>query len=96
MGHLKEEPDFKMLEYLKGADCVFAPAHGKPWIPVPTVAKLIRQIEPKIIIPALFTNDIKPFLKEFPSKEKIDPQEKLNLKKKDIEGKEMQIICLKP
>ncbi len=93
-GHLTQEPDSKIQEHLKNADCVIIPGGGKPWLGTAAAAKLIRQIEPMIVIPS-FSENIKPFLKEF-SQEKCEPEEKLTLKKKNLAGKTMVIKCLKP
>ena len=56
------------------------------------IAKLIRQMEPSIIIPALY-KDVKPFLKELDQTE-VKPEEKLVIKKKDIIEKAMKICVL--
>lgn len=94
MGFLKKEPDPKILEHLKNADVVIVPGSGKPWL-LPTLAsKLVRQIEPRLVIPSFSNGDIKLFLKEF-SKDRCEPEEKLTFKKKDLDNKEMQIVCLK-
>ncbi len=94
LGYLTKEPDVKIQEHLKNTDILIAPTGGKPWISQTSIAKTIRQLEPGIIIPSLF-KDLNPFLREF-AKEKCAPEEKLVIKKKDIEINAMKIICLKP
>ncbi len=93
LGHITEEPDSKLEEHLKNADCLILPVGGKPWLSPGTAAKLIRQLEPSIILPSLYEN-IKPFLKEF-SQEKCEPEEKFTFKKKDLRPGAMEIKCLK-
>ena len=94
LGHITKEPDGKIQEYLKHADCLIVPAGGKPWLSPGAAAKLIRQLEPSIILPSLY-EDIKPFLKEF-SQDKCEPEEKFTFKKKDLKPAAMEIKCLKP
>lgn len=93
MGYLTREPGSEIQEHLGGADIVILPAGGKPFIPQSVSAKLIRQIEPSIVVPSLFKN-IKPFLKEFNRSECV-PEEKLVLKKKDLKPGAMEVRCLK-
>ncbi|MFA4827569.1 MAG: hypothetical protein WC596_04990, partial [Candidatus Shapirobacteria bacterium] len=68
------------------------PAGGEPFLDQKIAVKLIKQIQPKIVIPTFYkvpglkrkADDIKKFLEEIdaPKVEKID---KLVIKKKDIE-----------
>lgn len=93
LGYLTKELEIKTQEHLKNCDVLIAPAGGKPWISQTVISKIIRQLEPGIIIPSLFKN-LDPFLKEF-AKEKCVPEEKLVIKKKDVETNAMKIVCLK-
>lgn len=93
LGHLTKEPDKEVQEYLSGADIIIVPAGGKPFISQSTVAKLIRQIEPSIVIPSLF-KDLRNFLREF-NKPKCVLEEKLVIKSKDLRPGTMEIKCLK-
>lgn len=104
LGHLSEMLEPIILEHLEEIDILFIPAGGEPFIDQKSAVKLIKQIEPKIIIPTFFkipglkrtTADLKIFLEEFGYKEKIEPQEKLTIKKKDLaEIKKTEIIILK-
>ncbi|MFA4872302.1 MAG: MBL fold metallo-hydrolase, partial [Patescibacteria group bacterium] len=55
LGHLTDENEIKNIqEYLEDADIVFVPAGGKPFIEVAAAAKLIRQLKPSLVVPALF------------------------------------------
>jgi L-ascorbate metabolism protein UlaG (beta-lactamase superfamily) len=54
---------------------------------------LAVQLEPKAIIPMHYEpQDLKNFLKE--AGEDVKPQEKLTIKKKDLDGKEGEIVVL--
>ncbi|MDI6717911.1 MAG: MBL fold metallo-hydrolase [Patescibacteria group bacterium] len=103
LGYLSEIPTSDIMEKMEETDILLMPAGGKPFIEQKIAMKLIRQIQPKIIIPALYkipglkrnTDDLKIFLEEF-NHGKVEPQEKLNIKKKDLAGvKSSQLIILK-
>ena len=93
IGQLTHEPDPKTLAALKGVQILIIPAGGKPFISQSAAAKIVRQLEPNIVIPTLF-KDLKPFLKEF-KKTSCDTEEKLVVKAKDLKPGMMEIKCLK-
>lgn len=86
-------------EQLEGIDVLFVPIGGNGLLGPERAYKLCVELEPKIIIPIYGEQDgekaLKVFLKEGGA-EKITPVEKLTLKKKDLEGKEGDIILLSP
>jgi L-ascorbate metabolism protein UlaG (beta-lactamase superfamily) len=92
LGHLSQEPSPEIQENFKGADVVIVPAGGKPFISEAAAAKLVRQIEPAIVIPSLSKNP-KNFLKEL-GEDKCPTEEKLVFKAKDLEPGKMEIKCL--
>lgn len=103
LGHLSESLDPDIEQYLENIDILFVPAGGDPFIDQKAVFKIIKQIEPKIVIPSFFkipslkrqSNDLKIFLEEF-NGQKIEPQEKLSIKKKDLEAiKKIELAILK-
>jgi len=97
LGHLTDEDEIKdVLEYLEDADIVFAPVGGKPLIETAAIAKLIRQLKPSLVVPALIDGpkDLKPFLKELGQTE-TQPQEKITIGKKDLSKEKLTIGCLK-
>ncbi|MHB1330401.1 MAG: MBL fold metallo-hydrolase [Minisyncoccota bacterium] len=74
------------LEQLGEADILFAPV---------TAQKIAVSLEPSIIIPTNYTGDsLKKFLKDA-GEDKVSPLDKLVVKKKDLEGKEGEIVVLK-
>ncbi|MFH0712629.1 MAG: MBL fold metallo-hydrolase [Candidatus Jorgensenbacteria bacterium] len=92
LGHLSHEPSPEVQENFKGVQVVIVPAGGKPFISEETAAKLVRQIEPALVIPSLSKN-FKSFLKEM-GKDKCPVEEKLTFKAKDLEPGKMAVRCL--
>ncbi len=104
LGHLADVPSPAIMEKLEDIDIFFIPGGGTPYIDQKKVAKLVKQIQPKIVIPTAFkipglkrsTADISTLLDELDQKG-IDPQDKLTLKKKDLATfKPSQVVVLKP
>lgn len=99
LGSLGDEPAPDVVERLSGIDILFVPVGGKDTIPADSVDELVRKIEPKAVIPmhykiAGMTTDLpdeKPFCKAIGNcpKETIA---KWNVKKKDLEGKNMEVV----
>ncbi len=85
-------------EALDGIDVLFAPIGGNGVLDPTSANKIALQFEPKIIIPSHFvevgdSGALKKFLKEA-GEEDVKPVDKLTLKKKDLEGKEGDVIIL--
>jgi hypothetical protein len=85
-------------EAIDGVDILFVPIGGDGVLDPSVAHKLAVQFEPKIIIPSHYgevgaSNALKMFLKEA-SEESVKPIDKLTIKKKDLEGKEGDIIIL--
>jgi len=84
------EPDILMVPV--GGTFTLGPAEA--W-------KVVQEINPKIIIPMHYKTPelkmnlkgVKEFLKEA-GQEEVAPEKKLTIKKKDLEGKEMEIVVL--
>lgn len=103
LGHISEMPEADVLEKLEEIDILFIPVGGKPFIDQKLTVKLIKQINPKIVAPSFYkisglkrpAGDLKIFLEEGGYK-KLEQQEKLTIKKKDLaEIKKTEIVCLK-
>lgn len=92
LGHLEEDLSPAIISELSDADIMIVPAGGKPYVAQSALAKIIRQIEPGIVIPSLY-KDVKPFLKEVDQTD-VKPEEKLVIKKKDIAPKQMKVHVL--
>ena len=88
-------------EAVDGADIIFIPIGGNSskdinLLDAKAAAKLALAIESKLIIPMSYDdNTLKIFLKEI-GEEKAEVVDKLTLKLKDLEGKEGEVIVLKP
>lgn len=98
-GHIAEVPDAEVLERLGEVDVLFIPAGGAPFLSVEKAVKLVRQVNPKIVVATLFkipklerkAGDVKAFLEEI--EQKAAPQEKLVIKKKDL-PLNLQVVVL--
>jgi L-ascorbate metabolism protein UlaG (beta-lactamase superfamily) len=81
------------VEALDEIDILFVPVGGEGVLDPVKAYKLAISLEPKIIIPMHYTADsLKVFLKEAGENPKAEA--KLTLKKKDLEGKEGDIVLL--
>ncbi len=93
--HAGKELPSQVSEALDDVDILFVPI-GVDGVLAPADAyKLAVKIEPKLIVPLYFGNGaaLKAFLKEA-GEESQKPQDKLTLKKKDLEGKEADVVVL--
>ncbi len=90
LGHASDMPDAEILERMGDVDVLFIPAGGAPYLSQELAAKLVKQINPKIVVASLFkvpklarkSDAVDAFLKELD--QKAEPQEKLVIKKKDL------------
>lgn len=82
-------------EALDNIDILFTPIGGEGVMSAAQAYKMAVNFEPKIIIPTHTTeSSLKAFLKE--SGSKAEALDKLTLKKKDLEGKEGEVVILSP
>ncbi len=102
LGHISEMPAADTIEKIKDVDIAFLPAAGKPFIDQEAAAKLIKQLNPKIIIASFFkipglkrsSSDWKKLADEIGHKPEV--LEKLTIRKKDVrEQKGSKLIVLK-
>ncbi|MFZ1654412.1 MAG: MBL fold metallo-hydrolase [Candidatus Moraniibacteriota bacterium] len=101
LGALGTEPAPDVIERLSGVDILFVPAGDGDTLPVNLIDDLVRKIEPKTVIPMHYKivgmtttlPDEKPFCKVMGNcpKETIA---KWNVKKKDLEGKNLEVVLL--
>jgi hypothetical protein len=79
---------------LDDIDILFTPIGGKGALDYEEAEALAVQLEPKAVVPLQYTpEELKKFLKEAGA-EGTKAQEKLTVKRKDLEGKEGEIIVL--
>lgn len=82
------------LEAITEPDILFVPVGGETVLDAKAAAKLASSLEPKLIIPMDFdATTLKAFLKEI-GQEKAEHVDKLTLKRKDLEGKEGEVVVL--
>ncbi len=101
LGDLGSDLTGKQLEEIDGVDVLFIPVGGNYTIDGKKAAELIKKIEPALVVPMHYKvegstaeiEDLKRFCNEIGNcpNEKIA---KLNIKKKDLEGKNMEIVIL--
>jgi len=92
--HTMDLPD-KAKESLDNIDVLFIPVGGEEVLAPAEAQKLANKLEASLIIPMDYDSDtLKQFLKEA-GEEKTSAIDKLTIKKKDVEGKEGEIIVLK-
>jgi len=92
LGHISQALSPEIMEGLNGIDILVIPAGGEPFLDQKIAVKLIKQIQPKIVIPTFYkvaglkrkADDIKKFLEEI-DVSKVEKTDKLVIKKKDIE-----------
>lgn len=94
----QEDISKETREAIEGIDILFIPIGGKVGsegvLDAKTSAKLSSSLEPKLIIPMDYDDTtLKLFLKEMGS-ENAEVVDKLTLKRKDLEGKEGDVIVL--
>jgi L-ascorbate metabolism protein UlaG (beta-lactamase superfamily) len=99
LGSLSDEklsPEF--LESIEDIDILFLPIGDKDVLDAAKADKLAVTLEPKIIIPMHYGDvgvegALKKFLKEA-GEDKVTPIDKFTIKRKDLDGKEGEIVVL--
>lgn len=83
------------LEAMENIDILFVPLGDGGTIDPQSAYKLSVLLEPSVIIPMHYTKaTLEQFIKEG-GEEKVEPIDKFVVKKKDLEGKESEIVVLK-
>jgi L-ascorbate metabolism protein UlaG (beta-lactamase superfamily) len=99
LGELSSEKDLpkEVIESIDSVDVLFVPVGGEGLLSPEDASKIALKLEPRLIIPmTVEENDsiVKHFLKEI-GEEIKSKEEKLTLKKKDLEGKDGEVVWLK-
>jgi len=92
LGHCSHPLQASLMEEFFEADVLFLPAGGGHFLEPSIAAKIVKQLEAKIVIPS-FIKDPAEFLKALGKK--ADPVEKFVFKKKDISGDKERPVILK-
>lgn len=91
--HTAEFSD-KIREAFDDIDILFVPVGGGESLSAAEAHKIATKMEPHLIIPMDYDNmALKDFLKQSGS-ETVKPEEKLTIKKKDLEGKVGEVVVL--
>lgn len=81
-------------EQIEEADILFIPVGTKGLLDAKSAAKLASSLEPSLVIPMDYDREsLKTFLKEM-GEEDAETVDKLTLKRKDLEGKEGEVVVL--
>lgn len=100
LGYLAEELSGEQLEALKDPDIIILPVGGEDVLDTEAAAKVIKEVEPRLVVPSLFSvkglkrkaAPLSEFMKEVSAKEQ--PQPKLTIKKKDLDPETTKIFPL--
>ncbi|MCC7160398.1 MBL fold metallo-hydrolase [Candidatus Nomurabacteria bacterium] len=83
-------------EAINSPDILFIPVGDKGLLDAKTAAKFASSLEPGLVIPMDYdSTTLKAFLKEM-GEDNAEVVDKLTLKRKDLDGKEGDVIVLKP
>ncbi len=98
LGALSGDIPAESREAIMNPDVLFIPIGGKGVLTPSQAYKLATSLEPMIIIPMDYGDDrdsnaLKVFLKEA-DQEKLEALDKLTLKRKDLDGKEGDVVVL--
>jgi hypothetical protein len=93
-GLAKSTLTMETVEEMGTIDVLFVPISGGQFLTPKDALKLATSLEAKIIVPVLYDeSELKIFLKEA-GEEKVEAVDKLSIKKKDVEGKEGEIVII--
>lgn len=91
LGHLSRPLDAEAIEALGEPDVLFIPTDHEHFISADDAAKLVKQLNPGVIIPA-YEKNANAFLRALGQKE--EPMEKFVFKRKDLEGMKGKVVVL--
>lgn len=96
LGCLKEDLTGEQREVIDEVDVLFIPVSStEDMLNAYDANKLATKLEPRLIVPMDYDdNSLKMFLKEA-GKENIEKIDKLTIKKKDIDGKQGEVVLFK-
>ncbi len=91
MGHIAKPLSAEWIDSISEPDFLFLPTGDSHFIEASDAAKLAKKLEPAFIIPS-YRGKADEFLKAMGAK--VEPQEKLVIKKKEIGEKKDQVVVL--
>jgi len=93
LGHISKQLPPELLKEVGEPDILFIPGGEEHFLSPEDAAKLIKQAEPKVVIPGFYKTPTA-FLKAVG--QKVEAAEKFVFKNKDLEGKKGAIVILEP
>lgn len=93
LGHISKPLSPGLLEKLDDPDIVLLPVGGGHFLEPEVAAKLVKQLEPAVAIPAFYKSPAD-FLKAMG--QKVGAEEKFVFKKKDLAEEKNRIVVLEP
>ncbi len=94
LGHISGSLPADVLEELVEADVVFVPTGDSHFLSAPEAVRLVKQLEPKIVIPASYKKNSDELAKALGLKP--ENMEKFVFRKKDLGAEKMRLVVLKP
>lgn len=92
LGPITKDLEAKALLPLQGSDILILPGGDGAKLPAAAAAKIVRQIEPSVVIPSFVSKNASAFLKELGgTSETLD---RLTVKKKDLPPNAMKAVVL--
>lgn len=100
LGYLAAPLSAEQLEAINDPDIIILPVGGGEVLDAEAAAKVIKEVEPRLVIPSLYSvkglkrkaAPLSEFMKEVGAKEQ--PQPKLTIKKKDLDPEGIKIVPL--
>lgn len=103
-GDIREAPTDDILEKLGDVDVLFLPVGGGPTLDPEAAMRVVNEVEPRIVIPMYYQQPgltlpstllpVGAFLREIGAS-KVEPVERLNLKKRDLVSEETNVVLFR-
>ncbi len=94
LGMLSGKLDAEQKEEIGEVDILFVPVEGGEGYSFREAASISVALEPKVIIPMNYSEKTLPLFLREAGAEKVAPIEKLTVKRKDIDGKDGEVMLL--
>ena len=91
LGHLSKPLDPELIDKIGEPDVLFLPCGGGHFLAAEAAARLVKQVEPHLVIPS-FLDSPKEFLKAMD--QRVEPQEKLVFRRKDLTKEVGKVVVL--
>jgi len=92
---VQKSPEMEKIDLIEGVDILFIQNSANNYLTAGEIAKIIRQLEPGLVIPYFMENNNPSQLLKELNQENISPEEKISIKKKDIVPNAMKLCWIK-